>query len=144
MLDSPAEAPWHWLLQQACQVRGPMYVCIPDSILAVVLCGFIQVSSCKQLPTVYGVYSEAATWQVLVLQTGSMSGDLGPLNETAQAVRVMKEKYIPWQQRLDALIAQVHIHTAAAHVAQMPLSLPCLCCLQLIIIIIVSCSCLLP
>lgn len=45
---------------------------------------------------------------MLVVQTGSMtSGDLGPLNETAQAVRVMKEKYIQWQQRLDALIAQV-------------------------------------
>ena len=35
------------------------------------------------------------------------SGDLGPLNETAQAVRVMKEKYNIWQQRLDTLIAQV-------------------------------------
>ena len=35
------------------------------------------------------------------------SGDLGPLNETAQAVRVMKEKYVLWQQRLDALVAQV-------------------------------------
>ena len=38
------------------------------------------------------------------------SGELGPLNETAQAVRVMKEKYIQWQQRLDTLIAQVRIH----------------------------------
>ena len=48
---------------------------------------------------------------MLIVQTGSMaSGDLGPLNETAQAVRVMKEKYIQWQQRLDALIAQVQIH----------------------------------
>ena len=53
---------------------------------------------------------EAATLYALYLQTGSMtSGELGPLNETAQAVRVMKEKYIQWQQRLDALIAQVRI-----------------------------------
>lgn len=45
---------------------------------------------------------------VRLLQTSSMtSGDLGPLNETAQAVRVMKEKYNIWQQRLDTLIAQV-------------------------------------
>ncbi len=35
------------------------------------------------------------------------SGDLGFLNETAQAVRSMKEKYMLWQQRLDSLIAQV-------------------------------------
>ena len=35
------------------------------------------------------------------------SGDLGPLDETAQAVRVMKEKYMLWQQRLDSLVAQV-------------------------------------
>ena len=35
------------------------------------------------------------------------SGDLGPLNETAQGMRVMKEKYIQWQARLNALIAQV-------------------------------------
>lgn len=49
-------------------------------------------------------------------QTGSMtSGDLGPLNETAQAVRVMKEKYIQWQQRLDALIAQVQTLTVLLH-----------------------------
>ena len=34
----------------------------------------------------------------------------------------MKEKYIQWQQRLDALIAQVHTHNAAAAVTQMPLS----------------------
>ena len=38
------------------------------------------------------------------------SGDLGPLNETAQAVRVMKEKYMLWQQRLDSLVAQVPAH----------------------------------
>jgi len=45
------------------------------------------------------------------LQTSSMtSGDLGPLNETAQAVRVMKEKYMLWQQRLDSLVAQVPAH----------------------------------
>ena len=51
---------------------------------------------------------KATTWKFFALQTGSMtSGDLGPLNETAQAVRAMKEKYIQWQQRLDALIAQV-------------------------------------
>lgn len=56
---------------------------------------------------------------MLVLQTGSMtSGDLGPLNETAQAVRVMKEKYIQWQQRLDALIAQVHTLKTAAGFTQ--------------------------
>ena len=44
------------------------------------------------------------------------SSDLGPLNETAQAVRVMKEKYVLWQQRLDALVAQV-----------LPYNLLCLC-----------------
>lgn len=38
------------------------------------------------------------------------SADLGPLNETAQAVRVMKEKYMLWQQRLDSLVAQVSAH----------------------------------
>lgn len=44
------------------------------------------------------------------MQTSSMtSGDLGPLSETAQAVRVMKEKYVLWQQRLDALVAQVQL-----------------------------------
>ncbi len=47
-----------------------------------------------------------------VLQTSSMtSGDLGQLNETAQAVRVMKEKYMLWQQRLDTLISQVYLRT---------------------------------
>lgn len=52
---------------------------------------------------------------MFVLQTGSMtSGDLGPLNETAQAVRVMKEKYIQWQQRLDALITQVQTYQTVA------------------------------
>ena len=71
-----------------------------------------------------GVYTEAATWQMLVLQTGSMtSGDLGSLNETAQAVRVMKEKYIQWQQRLDALIAQVQT-------LKLLLSLNCHCLLS--------------
>lgn len=53
------------------------------------------------------------------LQTSSMtSGDLGSLNETAQAVRVMKEKYLLWQQRLDTLIAQVPhptLHLAACY-----------------------------
>lgn len=48
------------------------------------------------------------------------SGDLGPLNETAQAVRVMKEKYMLWQQRLDSLVAQVPAHmpfcTHSSHV----------------------------
>ena len=46
------------------------------------------------------------------------SGDLGSLNETAQAVRVMKEKYLLWQQRLDTLIAQVPhptLHLAACY-----------------------------
>ena len=38
------------------------------------------------------------------------SGDLGTLNETAQGMRVMKEKYLQWQARLNALIAQVQ-HT---------------------------------
>ena len=42
------------------------------------------------------------------MQTSSMaSGDLGPLSETAQGMRVMKEKYVQWQARLNALIAQV-------------------------------------
>jgi hypothetical protein len=58
---------------------------------------------------------------VCLLQTSSMtSGDLGPLNETAQAVRVMKEKYMLWQQRLDSLVAQVPAHlplcTHSSHV----------------------------
>lgn len=44
------------------------------------------------------------------------SGDLGSLNETAQAVRVMKEKYLLWQQRLDTLIAQVP-HPTPPHLA---------------------------
>ena len=58
---------------------------------------------------------------VRLLQTSSMtSGDRGPLNETAQAVRVMKEKYMLWQQRLDSLVAQVPAHlplcTHSSHV----------------------------
>lgn len=77
--------------------------------------------------------TEAATWLLLVLQTGSMtSGDLGPLNETAQAVRVMKEKYIQWQQRLDALIAQVHTLQTAAAFTQHQWLLSCLFLLTLL------------